>query len=72
MSLPESKVLETLNKVSTAQRIARLVGSLFYSKQNMTDNGLQDLQDSDFGKREEIRRTKEARRNAKRRTTADS
>jgi len=32
-----------------------------------TDNGFQNLQDSDFGKREEIRKTKEARRNAKQR-----
>ena len=28
MSLPESKVLEPLNKVFTAQRVARLVGRL--------------------------------------------
>ena len=38
----------------------------------MAENGLQDLQDSDFGKREEIRRTKEGRRSAKRQTMARS
>lgn len=31
MSLPESKVLEPLNKVFTAQRVARLVGLLLQS-----------------------------------------
>ncbi|KAG5639005.1 hypothetical protein H0H81_007913 [Sphagnurus paluster] len=44
MTLPESKVLEKLNKVSTAKRVARM---------------RQELHDSEFGKREEIQRAKQ-------------
>lgn len=45
MELPESKVLEPLNKVFTAQRVARM-----------------QIQDSDFGKREEIHKAKALKR----------
>lgn len=38
----------------------------------MADNSPQDLEDSDFGKREEMRRTKEVGRNAKQRTMGGS
>ncbi|KAH9904233.1 DEAD-domain-containing protein [Epithele typhae] len=47
MTLPESKVLEHLNAVSTAKRLANM-----------------ELHDSDFGRREEVHRLKNARRAA--------
>ncbi|KAI0796832.1 P-loop containing nucleoside triphosphate hydrolase protein [Abortiporus biennis] len=47
MTLPEPKVLEKLNDVSTAKRLANM-----------------ELHDSDFGKREEIHRIKNAKRKA--------
>ncbi|EJD01649.1 DEAD-domain-containing protein [Fomitiporia mediterranea MF3/22] len=45
MTLPEGKVLEKLNAVSTAKRLANM-----------------ELHDSDFGKREEIHKIKQAKR----------
>ena len=56
-----------------AQRVARLVGRLprYRYIDGMADNGFQSLQDSNFGKREEIRKTKKARRNAKQLTQQD-
>ncbi|KAG5646588.1 hypothetical protein DXG03_002892 [Asterophora parasitica] len=47
MTLPEAKVLERLNKVSTAKRVAKMVGDR------------DELHDSDFGKREEIHKLKQ-------------
>jgi len=47
MTLPEEKVLEKLNAVSTAKRLANM-----------------ELHDSDFGKREEIHKIKNAKRRA--------
>ncbi|THH29136.1 hypothetical protein EUX98_g5043 [Antrodiella citrinella] len=51
MTMPEAKVLESFNMVSTAKRLANM-----------------ELHDSDFGKREEIHRIK----NAKRRTDVEA
>ncbi|EAU84738.2 ATP-dependent rRNA helicase RRP3 [Coprinopsis cinerea okayama7 len=48
MDLPEEKVLEKLNTVSTAKRLAKM-----------------ELHDSDFGKREEIYKIKNAKRGRK-------
>ncbi|KAF9058134.1 P-loop containing nucleoside triphosphate hydrolase protein [Panaeolus papilionaceus] len=45
MDVPESKVLEKLNKVSTAKRLANM-----------------ELHDSNFGKREEVHKAKNAKR----------
>ena len=46
--MPEQKVLEHLNAVSTAKRLANM-----------------QLHDSDFGKREEIHKIKNAKRKAR-------
>lgn len=65
MSLPEAKVLENLNTVSTAKRLANMV-RLPFSCFVWPDCLIvfQELHDSDFGKREEIHRAKRAKRMA--------
>ena len=67
MTLPESKVLEKLNDVSTAKRLAHMVnlpflrGRIFVSLICVV---YQELHDSEFGKREEIHEVKRAIRRA--------
>ena len=61
MVLPEEKVLEKLNAVSTAKRLANMVRMfVFAGVTNLTC--LQELHDSNFGKREEIHKQKLAKR----------
>lgn len=61
MTLPESRVLEKLNVVATAKRLANMVGSMY-------DVGVyfylifQELHDSKFGEREEIHAKKRRER----------
>lgn len=61
MSLPETKVLEKLNVVSTAKRLANMVSPTSAINVDETDQ-VQELHDSDFGKREEIHKIKNAKR----------
>jgi ATP-dependent RNA helicase DDX49/DBP8 len=61
MSIPESKVLEKLNAVSTAKRLANMV--CLHSKISLRILPLimyliQELHDQGFGKREEIHQKK--------------
>ncbi|TFY61651.1 hypothetical protein EVJ58_g4374 [Rhodofomes roseus] len=68
MALPEGKVLENLNVVSTAKRLANMVRTfrvlLFGTINSRTSAATQELHDSDFGKREEIHKIKRAKRRA--------
>lgn len=59
MSLPESKVLEKLNAVSTAKRLANMVSSHAWSEPlQASDVICQELHDTDFGKREKVQQDK--------------
>ena len=65
MVLPEEKVLEKLNAVSTAKRLANMVRSLYRIRSPPLTSlrvVVQELHDSDFGKREEIHKIKRAKR----------
>jgi ATP-dependent RNA helicase DDX49/DBP8 len=62
MELPEEKVLEKLNKVSTAKRQAYMVSWLHIYDLNEFDVALQELHDTKFGQREQINKTKAAKR----------
>lgn len=57
MTLPEDKVLEKLNAVSTAKRLAHMVCSSI-NKKFVILIWFQELHDSGFGKREEIHKIK--------------
>jgi len=62
MDLPEDKVLEKLNKVSTAKRQAYMVGTQrigSYKEPNITS---QELFDTNFGQREKTNKAKAARK----------
>lgn len=65
MTLSESKVLEKLNAVSTAKRLANMV-SCQRRLQGVCREYLsmyhQELHDSEFGRREEIHKVKAAKR----------
>ncbi|KAH9002414.1 P-loop containing nucleoside triphosphate hydrolase protein [Lactarius hatsudake] len=62
MELPEDKVLERLNKVSTAKREAYMVSELRIYDWNGFDVAVQELHDTKFGQRERINKTKAAKR----------
>ncbi|KAI9447741.1 DEAD-domain-containing protein [Lactarius indigo] len=62
MELPEDKVLERLNKVSTAKRQAYMVSELRIYDWNGSDVALKELHDTKFGQRERINKTKAAKR----------
>ena len=63
MQMPESKVLEHLNAVSTARRLANMVRSAYNDAfVRLLTLSSQELHDSDFGKREEIHKIKAAKR----------
>jgi ATP-dependent RNA helicase DDX49/DBP8 len=63
MDLPEGKVLEKLNKVSTAKRQAYMVSKhrIVYTESNI-DIASQELFDTKFGQREKINKAKAARK----------
>ena len=56
--MPEDRVLEKLNTVSTAKRLANMVCSSVLIKYGIAENAVQELSDSNFGKREEIHKIK--------------
>lgn len=66
--MPEAKVLENLNAVSTAKRLATMVRTtlachlLLIAHLCVFRSTTQELHDSQFGKREEIHRIKGAKR----------
>ena len=65
LSLSEEEVLEGLNAVSTAKRVANMVWQhLLYHDLyiSLTQRYTQELHDSEFGKREEIHAKKAAKR----------
>jgi hypothetical protein len=63
MDLPEDKVLENLNKVSTAKRQAYMVSKQLTS--SMESNiASQELFDTKFGQRERINKAKAARKHS--------
>ena len=62
MNLPEDKVLEKLNKVSTAKRQAYMVSKLRTVNRMDPKIVLQELFDTKFGQREKINKAKAARR----------
>jgi ATP-dependent RNA helicase DDX49/DBP8 len=63
MEMPEDRVLEKLNSVSTAKRLANMVcNSLLIKGTAFTQRWVQELGDSNFGKREEIHKIKRLRR----------
>ena len=61
MKLPEDKVLEKLNKVSTAKRQASMVSKLRTVHRVGPHIGSQELFDKKFGQREKINKAKAAR-----------
>ena len=63
MDLPEDKVLENLNKVSTAKRQAYMVSKRLTScvESNIAS---QELFDAKFGQREKINKAKAARKHS--------
>jgi ATP-dependent RNA helicase DDX49/DBP8 len=58
MTLPENKVLEKLNAVSTAKRLANMVRPWGDNIVHNIHSPEQELHDSDFGKREKIHKMK--------------
>ena len=60
MNLPEEKVLEKLNAVSTAKRVAKMVRCLLETVAAALTI-VQELSSSDFGRREEIQQMKRAK-----------
>jgi ATP-dependent RNA helicase DDX49/DBP8 len=62
MKVPEGKVLENFNAVSNAQRLAKMVGHLEVGCSCDLTRVMQELRDSDFGKREEVQRLKRVAR----------
>lgn len=62
MELPEEKVLEKLNKVSTAKREAYMVSEPRIYDSNVFNIALQELHDTKFGQRERINKAKAAKR----------
>ena len=67
MELPEEKVLEKLNAVSTAKRLANMVRVMYRAGTwggGLIAVSMQELHDSEFGKREEVHRTKKAQHGA--------
>ena len=62
MELPEDKVLERLNMVSTAKRQAYMVSELRTYDWNGFDVAIQELHDTKFGQRERVNKTKAAKR----------
>jgi ATP-dependent RNA helicase DDX49/DBP8 len=62
MNLPEDKVLEKLNKVSTAKRQAYMVSKLRTVNRMDPKIVLQELFDTKFGQREKINKAKAARK----------
>ena len=61
MDLPEDKVLEKLNKVSTAKRQAYMVSQRTGIFQDLPNIASQELSDTKFGQREKINKAKAAR-----------
>jgi ATP-dependent RNA helicase DDX49/DBP8 len=64
MNLPEDKVLEKLNKVSTAKRQAYMVSTQGTGDHIESNEALQELFDTKFGQRERINRAKAARKHS--------
>lgn len=63
MKLPEDRVLEKLNKVSTAKRQASMVSKLLRNVHRIDLNiASQELFDTKFGQRERINKAKAARK----------
>jgi ATP-dependent RNA helicase DDX49/DBP8 len=58
MDLPEDKVLEKLNKVSTAKRQAYMVSKQWTGKDVEPNIDSQELFDTKFGQREKINKAK--------------
>jgi ATP-dependent RNA helicase DDX49/DBP8 len=63
MDLPEDRVLENLNKVSTAKRQAYMVSKRVTSSIE-SNVASQELFDTKFGQREKINKTKAARKHS--------
>jgi hypothetical protein len=64
MELPEDKVLEGLNKVSTAKRQAYMVSNLRIVNRMDPNVASQELFDTKFGQREKINKAKAARKHS--------
>jgi hypothetical protein len=64
MELPEAKVLETLNKVSTAKRQAYMVSEPRVVNHIDPNVAPQELFDTKFGQREKINKAKAARKHS--------
>jgi hypothetical protein len=62
MKLPEDRVLEKLNKVSTAKRQASMVSKLRTVHRIDLNIASQELFDTKFGQREKINKAKAARK----------
>jgi ATP-dependent RNA helicase DDX49/DBP8 len=60
MALPEDRVLERLNDVSAARRLANMVCQRRGSSADIrfSDQSRKELHDSNFGQREEVHRAK--------------
>jgi hypothetical protein len=64
MKLPEDKVLEKLNKVSTAKRQASMVSKLRIVHRIDPNITSQELFDKKFGQREKLNKAKAARKHS--------
>ena len=64
MDLPEDKVLEKLNKVSTAKRQAYMVSKQRTGSCKEPNIASQELFDTKFGQREKINKAKAARKHS--------
>ena len=64
MDLPEDKVLEKLNKVSTAKRQTYMVSKQRTGNYVEPDIASQELFDTKFGQREKINKSKAARKHS--------
>lgn len=62
ITLPEAAVLEKLNAVSTAKRLAKMVSNVRDMCISLTQDYGQELHDSEFGRREEIHKIKREKR----------
>jgi len=62
MAMPEEKVLEKLNVVSTSKRLANMVRLGLKTARFFFLRERQELHDSNFGKREEIQKLKSKRK----------
>lgn len=62
MKLPEDRVLEKLNKVSTAKRQASMVSKMQIIHRIDLNIASQELFDTKFGQREKINKAKAARK----------